>query len=85
MMEKKNVWNNIDKCKSILDRWLQRDLSIFGRTLLYKMESLSRFIHPAFTLSILSRMIKAINKLKCILFGEIGAITLEKIKKYIRK
>ncbi len=22
-MENKNVWNNIDECKSILNRWLQ--------------------------------------------------------------
>lgn len=62
-MENKNVWNNIDKCKSILNRWLQRDLTIFGRVILSEMDSLSRLIYPAFSLPISTRMIKAINKM----------------------
>lgn len=59
--ENMNVCNNVDKCKSILNRWLQRDVSIFGRVLLSKMDSLSRLIYPAFSLPISSRMIKKIN------------------------
>ena len=59
--EKMNIWNNVDKCKSILNRWLQRDISIFGRVLLSKMDSLSRLIYPAFSLPISTRMIKTIN------------------------
>lgn len=47
----------------ILNNWLQRDLTIFGRTLLTKMETLSRFIYPAYSLSIPSKIIKEINKL----------------------
>ncbi|XDV24167.1 hypothetical protein PO909_028416, partial [Leuciscus waleckii] len=62
VMENKNVLNNIDKCKSILNRWLQRDLTIFGRVLLSKMDSLSRLIYPTFSLPISTRMIKLINK-----------------------
>ena len=59
--ENMNICNNLDKCKSILDRWLQRDISIFGRVLLSKMDSLSRLIYPAFSLPISARMIKKIN------------------------
>lgn len=62
-MENKNVWNNIEKCKLILNRWLQRDLTIFGRVLLSKMDSLSRLIYPAFSMPISTKMIKAINKM----------------------
>lgn len=35
-----NILKNMERCKSILNRWLQRDISIFGRILLTKMESL---------------------------------------------
>ncbi len=62
-MENKNVWNNIDECKSILNRWLQRDLTFFGRVILSKMDSLSRLIQPAFSLPISTQMIKTINKM----------------------
>lgn len=30
------VWDNIDKSKLILNRWLKRDLTNFGRVLLSK-------------------------------------------------
>ena len=40
--EKKNIQNTIDKCKKTLSNWLQRDLTLFGRTMLTKVESLSR-------------------------------------------
>ncbi len=56
-----NVANNIQKCKTILNSWLQRDLSIFGRVLLTKMESLSRLIYPAYSLEIPDKLIKEIN------------------------
>lgn len=61
--EQKNIWVNIDKCKSILNRWSQRDLSIFGRILLTKMDSLSRLIYPAFSLPLKDKMIKQINSI----------------------
>lgn len=60
---KLNIENNINKCKQILNNWLQRDLTLFGRTLLTKMETLSRFIYPAYSLSIPPKIIKEINKL----------------------
>ncbi len=40
--EKENILKNIDKCKKMLNLWLQRDITIFGRVLLSKMESISR-------------------------------------------
>jgi len=63
MMEKQNVWNRWDECKGRLDAWMQRDLSIFGRIYLTKMESLSRCIYPASCLSISNRAIKTINQI----------------------
>ncbi len=46
-----------------MNSWLQRDITIFGRILLSKIESISRLIYPGFSLQISSRKIKAINKL----------------------
>lgn len=43
-----NIWNNLDKCKTYLNLWSQRDISIFGRIFLTKMECVSRLIYPAF-------------------------------------
>ncbi len=37
--------SKIKKTKHILNNWLQRDLSIFGRVLLSKAEGLSRFVY----------------------------------------
>ena len=59
--ENMNIGNSIDKCKPILNRWLQRDITIFGRVLLSKMDSLSRLVYPACSLPISARMIKSIN------------------------
>uniref|UniRef100_A0A8C6WYS4 Reverse transcriptase domain-containing protein n=1 Tax=Neogobius melanostomus TaxID=47308 RepID=A0A8C6WYS4_9GOBI len=61
--DKVNVWDNINKCKLTLNRWLQRDISIFGRILLTKMDSLSRLIYPAYSLPITQKMIKATNNI----------------------
>lgn len=61
--ENKNICTNIEKCKSILNRWLQRDITLFGRILLTKMDSLSRLIYPAFSLPISPKLIKSINNL----------------------
>lgn len=51
----------MDECKSRLDSWLNRDLSLFGRIYITKMESLC--IHPAYSLSIFNKPVKTINKL----------------------
>ncbi len=48
--EKNNVLKTVDKCKKILNNWLQRDVTLFGRTLLTKMETISRLIYPACSL-----------------------------------
>ena len=42
--------------------WLQRHLTLFGRTMLTKVESLSRLIYPAYSLAIPPRIIKEINR-----------------------
>ena len=61
--ERENVCKNVDRCKTILNSWLQRDITVFGRVLLSKMESLSRVIYPAFSLEISDKMAKLINNL----------------------
>ncbi len=61
--ERENVCKNVEKCKTILNSWLQRDITVFGRVLLSKMESLSRAIYPAFSLEISDKVIKLINNL----------------------
>lgn len=61
--ERENVCKNVEKCKNILNSWLQRDVTIFGRVLLSKMESLSRSIYPAFSLDISDKMINLLNSL----------------------
>ncbi len=38
------------KTKSILNMWLQRDLSVSGRVLLTKAEGISRFVYPTLSL-----------------------------------
>jgi len=53
----------IAECKTKLNAWLQRDLTIFGRTYLTKMESLSRLIYPSYSMAIPNRFIKDINQL----------------------
>ncbi len=42
--------------------WLQRDIYIFGRILLSKVEYLSRLIYPAFALAPSSGIIKTSNQ-----------------------
>lgn len=61
LREKENIHKNITKCKTMLNSWLRRDITIFGRVLLLKMESLSRVIHPAFSLKVYDKMVQLIN------------------------
>ena len=63
LRERENVRKNVGKCKTILNSWLQRDITVFGRVLLSKMESLSRAIYPAFSQEISDTMIKLINNI----------------------
>lgn len=58
-----NVENKIKECKSRLNIWLQRDLSILGRIYLTKMECLSRCIYPAYSNAISNKLIKSINQI----------------------
>lgn len=45
-----------------INHWLQRDLTLFGRTVLTKVEPLSRLIYPPYSLAIPPKIIKEINK-----------------------
>ncbi len=54
---------NLEKCRLIMNNWLQRDITIFGRILLMKVESLSRLTYPCFYLAVSAKKIKAINSL----------------------
>lgn len=56
-----NFVKNLSKAKAILNNWLQRDISIFGRVLLTKMELLSRFVYPASSLAIPPHLLKECN------------------------
>lgn len=59
---KENFETKLQKANKILNCWLQRDLSIFGRIFLSKVEYLSRLIYPASTLAPSSAIIKTSNK-----------------------
>ncbi len=59
-LENLNVDKYLEKCRLIMNNWL---LKIFGRILQTKVESLSRFIYPCFSLAVSAKKIKAINKL----------------------
>ena len=53
----------LHKTKSILNMWLQRDLSIIVRILLTKAEGVSRFVYPALSLTVLYSTCKDINNI----------------------
>uniref|UniRef100_A0A3B3DY82 Reverse transcriptase domain-containing protein n=1 Tax=Oryzias melastigma TaxID=30732 RepID=A0A3B3DY82_ORYME len=59
-----NIQSIIGKNQKILNSWLQRNISIFGRILLTKMESISRLIYPAFAVALPDSCIKNINKIQ---------------------
>uniref|UniRef100_A0A3B3H9P1 Reverse transcriptase domain-containing protein n=1 Tax=Oryzias latipes TaxID=8090 RepID=A0A3B3H9P1_ORYLA len=61
-MEEMNLWKTLEKCKVNLNMWSQRDISILGRVFLTKLECLSRFIYPAYSLPIPKSARKAINQ-----------------------
>lgn len=42
----------MQNCRTHLNNWAQRDLSIVGRIFLTKMESICRLIYPAYTLGV---------------------------------
>ncbi|KAJ0006118.1 hypothetical protein NQD34_013391 [Periophthalmus magnuspinnatus] len=62
-LEKLNIWDKLQTCTTSLNNWAQRDLSIFGRILLTKMESISRLIYPAYSIGIPKPAIKSINQI----------------------
>lgn len=61
--ERLNIHSKITQCELKLNLWLQRDLTIFGRTYLTKMESLATCIYPAYSMAIPDKIIRSINQL----------------------
>uniref|UniRef100_A0A1A8L6V8 Reverse transcriptase domain-containing protein n=1 Tax=Nothobranchius pienaari TaxID=704102 RepID=A0A1A8L6V8_9TELE len=61
--ENLNIWKTIAECQTKLNSWLLRDISLLGRVFLTKMESISRCIYPAYSLTIPNRAIKKINQI----------------------
>lgn len=61
----KNWLEKIDKVTEILDKWKQRDLSLFGKVQILKTFAISQFVLPASLLTVSPEIIK---KIECILF-----------------
>uniref|UniRef100_A0A3P9J195 Reverse transcriptase domain-containing protein n=1 Tax=Oryzias latipes TaxID=8090 RepID=A0A3P9J195_ORYLA len=61
--QSRNVGEKLDECKTRLNMWLQRDISLLGRIYLTKMEGLSRCIYPSYSNAIPNKMIKSINQM----------------------
>lgn len=53
----------IDKTRKKLNQWLQRDLSLRGRTLLTKAEGISRLTYAALSLHVNQKVLKKIDKM----------------------
>lgn len=58
-----NFVNKFLKEKNIFNSWTQRDISIFGRILITKMELLSRYVYPASSLAIPPHLVKKYNSI----------------------
>ncbi len=63
-----NFSSRIVKSKNILNSWLQRDLSLYGRVLLSKAEGLSHFVYPSLSLFVENKVAKEINHFFLIFF-----------------
>uniref|UniRef100_A0A3B3HNI1 Reverse transcriptase domain-containing protein n=1 Tax=Oryzias latipes TaxID=8090 RepID=A0A3B3HNI1_ORYLA len=61
--QKQNFSLRIKKMQDVMNMWLQRDLSIFGRILLTKAEGISRVVYPALSLFVPDSTSKEINNL----------------------
>lgn len=59
----KNIQKPIEKSRKIPNNWLQRDLTLFGRSLLTKTELISRLTYPAYSLPLSAKNIKEVNTL----------------------
>ncbi len=56
----KKIDTNLDKCRLIMNNWLKKDITIFCRIVLTKVESLSRNIYPCFSLAVSAKKISYI-------------------------
>ncbi len=55
--------SRIVKSKNILNSWLQRDLSLYGRVILSKAEGLSHFVYPSLSLFVENKVAKEMNNI----------------------
>ncbi len=58
-----NFSSRIKKTQNILNLWLQRDLTLYGRVLLSKAEGLSRLVYPSLSLYVNDCTAKGVNKI----------------------
>ncbi len=58
-----NFSSRIVKSKNIIDSWLQRDLSLYGRVILSKAEGLSYFVYPSLSLFVENKVSKEMNNI----------------------
>ncbi len=58
-----NFSSRIVKSKNILNSWLQRDLSLYGRVILSKAEGLSHFVYPSLSLFVENKVAKEMNNI----------------------
>ncbi len=56
-------FSSIVKSKNILNSWLQRDLSLYGRVILSKAEGLSHFVYPSLSLFVENKVAKEMNNI----------------------
>lgn len=61
--QNQNFLPKLKKTRNIFNLWLQRDTSVWGRTLLSKVEGVSRFVYPALALEINDSVCTEINKI----------------------
>ncbi len=74
-----NFSSRIVKSKNILNSWLQRDLSLYGRVILSKAEGLSHFVYPSLSLFVENKVAKEINNIFLIVWKN----KLHKLKKEV--
>ncbi len=74
-----NFSSRIVKSKNILNSWLQRDLSLYGRVILSKAEGLSHFVYPSLSLFVENKVAKEFNNIFLIVWKN----KLHKLKKEV--
>ncbi len=86
-LERQNLHfsSRLKKTKAVLNFWLQRDLSIYGRALLSKADDLSRFVYPALSLHVKDSIARILIIICSLLFGKMNPKDLNKEFSLIRR